>query len=61
MIAAGQVNELDDLEHLQPFKLMMSGQQTKKLHDWVAAILQVKHKAGSADAKLDDILESMEA
>ena len=34
-----QIKELDELEHLQPYKWMMTQDQTKLLEDWVAKVL----------------------
>ena len=34
-----QIKDLEEFEHLQPYKWMMTQDQTKLLEDWVAKVL----------------------
>ena len=54
-----QIKELDELEHLQPYKWMMTQDQTKLLEDWVAKVL-IQQSVKPEDQLLE-MLTSMNA
>ena len=54
-----QIKELDELEHLQPYKWMMTQDQTKLLEDWVAKVLT--QQSVTPEDQLLEMFISMEA
>ena len=54
-----QIKELDELEHLQPYKWMTTQDQTTLLEDWVANVLT--QQSVTPEDQLLDMFTSMEA